>query len=462
MRIHVFNVVMIVAFVLGANSPILLAQKQDLKYGSQYQGKREDAAMQKFRSNRFGQFIHWGLYAIPGGEWKGKVYPGAAEWLQSSAKISSSSWNALVDKFNPSKYNPDEWAIMAKKMGVKYATITTKHHDGFCLWNSEYTDFDIEATKYNGDLIKEFVEAYKRQGIDVYFYYSILDWHHPDWRNDIKTDEDSIAFERYFQFAKNQLLELQAKFPEVKGFWFDGTWDESWKKNGKYSYEIEMALKAVNPDIIVNSRLRADDYGSRHFDSNGDLMGDYQSGFERFLPKNTDSTIVKMDWESCMTIPVNQWGYHKDWSLSHVKFADEIIEMLVKSVSLNGNFLLNFGPDGNGAIREEEVAIANEIGKWMTLNSDAIYNGVFANLEKQDWGYYIKNTKTNTLYGVLFNKPISNLIKVKLPKNVKLKGCVLSYDGQKSLQIIPHEKHYLVKLPKIMFKHPVVLEFKLE
>lgn len=439
-----------------------IKNKKVLKYGSQYDGKRTDKAMQKFRENRFGQFIHWGLYSIPGGEWKGKTYHGAAEWLKSFAKIPSKSWDSLAYTFNPTKYNAKEWAKMAKKMGVKYANITTKHHEGFCLWKSDYTDFDIELTKYNGDLIKEFVDAYTAEGIDVYFYYSILDWHHPDWRYDIKTEEDEIAFKRYFEFSKNQLLELQAAFPEVKGFWFDGTWDQSWKKNGKYSYDIEMALKKANPDIIVNSRLRADDLGSRHFDSNGKLMGDYQSGYERFLPEYSDTTIVKMDWESCMTIPVNQWGYHKDWSLSHVKSVNELIEMLVKSISMGGNFLLNFGPKADGTIRKEEVVIANEIGSWMKQNSNAIYGGDHAYLKKQDWGYYIKNPKENTLYAVVFNVPVSGLLKIQLEEKKFLKSCTLNSRKKQELSIISHEKYFFVKLPSLEYKHPIVLELKVE
>ncbi len=430
-----------------------------LKYGSQYSGKRGDKEMQKFRANRFGQFIHWGLYSIPAGEWKGKIYSGAAEWLPKMTNISRSEWDSLIYKFNPVKFNAKEWAAMAKKMGVKYVTITTKHHEGFCLWKSDYTDFDIETAPYKGDLIKEFVDAYTAEGLDVYFYYSILDWHHPDWRYDIKSKNDSIAFERYYQFAKNQLLELQRKFPEVKGFWFDGTWDQSWKKNGRYSYEIEMALKKANPGVIVNSRLRADDLGSRHFDSNGELMGDYQSGYERFLPEKKDTSVVKMDWEACMTIPVNQWGYHKDWTLSHVKSPNEIIEMLVKTVSLGGNFLLNFGPKSDGTFRDEEKVIAHEIGNWMDKNGYVIYNGDYAGLKNQDWGYYIKNTFNNSVYGVIVNKPIANQMRVELPKNKKLEGAVL--EG-KQLPIHFHDRlGYFVVLPEENFISPVVIKLEI-
>lgn len=353
----------IVSVLLGCFfSCIVIAQStavKELKYGAHSEGKREDAAMQKWRSNRFGQFIHWGLYAIPGGVWNGKVYNYAAEFLKSSAKISSETWDSLMYQFNPKEFNAKAWAKMAKNMGVKYMTLTTKHHEGFCLFPSRYTDFDISNTPYKKDILKEIVDAYNAEGIDVNFYYSVLDWHHPDWRYDITSTADSIAFARLLDYAKNQLRELAENYPTVKGFWFDGTWDNSVKKNGKWTYEVEMMLKQIRPGVVVNSRLRADDLGARHKDSNGKLMGDYESGYERRLPDPVkDLQVINWDWEACMTIPENQWGYHKDWSISHIKTSNELIEMIVKTVSMGGNFLLNFGPSGTGAFRIEEQKIA--------------------------------------------------------------------------------------------------------
>ncbi|MBD0833599.1 alpha-L-fucosidase [Aestuariibaculum sp. TT11] len=432
-----------------------------LKYGAQYIGKRQDAEMKKFRANRLGQFIHWGLYSIPGGEWNGTTYLGAAEWLANFAKIPNATWDSLQYQFNPNKFNAVQWAKMAKASGFKYVTITTKHHEGFCLWPSEFTEFDIENTPYKKDLLKEFVDAYTEAGIDVYFYYSILDWHHKDWRYDIKNQADSLAFSKYFEFAKNQLLELQQKYPEVKGFWFDGTWDASWKKNGKYSYDIQKALKEVNPNVIVNSRLRADDFGSRHFDSNGNLMGDYQSGYERYLPAKNDTLITKIDWEACMTIPVNQWGYHKDWSLSHVKSANEILELIVKTVSLGGNFLLNYGPKGDGTFRNEELEISNSIGNWMSKYADkVIYYGDYANLKPQDWGYYVKNTNSGKFYGVVFNLPLSKLLKIELPNGKKLK--VVNFETEK-LEYHHHDKMgYFISLPENTPNEPFIFEILME
>jgi len=408
------------------------SKKVVLKYGPLHYGKRTDEAMRKWRENRFGQFIHFGLYSIPGGVWKGKTYNYASEFLPASAGISKKEWANLRSRFSLEKFDAKQWAAMAKNMGARYVCLTTKHHEGFCLWPSRYTDFDIESTPFGKDgrdFLKEFTDAYNAAGIDVYFYYSILDWHHPDWRSDIKTKEDEAAFGRYKQFVQNQLVELLERYPTVKGLWFDGTWDRSWKKNGKFSYDLEVLLKKKHPGLIVNSRLRADDFGRRHFDSNGDLMGDFESGYERRLPDARDTKIAKRDWECCMTIPENQWGYHKDWSISHVKTANELIEMLVHSVSLNGNFLLNFGPKGDGSFRPEEVRLASEIGSWMKTNGAAIYGCGYAGLQKQDWGYFTRNGKSGKTYMVVCNVPVSGWLKVKVPRGKSVAGATRLDNG---------------------------------
>lgn len=410
-------------------------EKKDVKYGQLNELPRQDEAMKKWRSNRFGQFVHWGLYAIPGGVWKGKTYNYAAEFLKSSAKIPTSTWDSLRFQFDLPKYNPVEWAAIAKNMGVKYVTITTKHHEGFCMWPSQYTDFDIENTPYGKDLLREFVDAYTAAGIDVNFYYSVLDWHHTGWRYDIKNEEDRVAFESLKEYTKNQLVELVTRYPEVKGLWFDGTWDASWKKNGQFSYELEKLLKEKRSGLIVNSRMRADEYGSRHFDSNGVLMGDYESGYERRLPDAWDTKVTTRDWECCMTIPENQWGYHKDWSISHVKTPEELIEMMVQCTSQNGNFLLNFGPMGNGDIRMEERNIAKAIGQWMKPNSEAIYNCGYAGLKKQDWGYFTQSPDPSKVNMVVFSQPISGKYRVTLPKGKTIKKAYLLSSPDKNLKI---------------------------
>lgn len=435
------------------------AQQKNVKYGQLETLPRQDKAMQQFRENRFGQFIHWGLFSIPGGVWNGKVYPGASEFLKGSANISTEEWAKLKNQFNPVDYNPKEWAKYAKQMGVKYATLTTKHHEGFCLWPSRYTDFDMDATPGKRDLVGEFVKAYNDEGIDVYLYYSILDWHHPDWRYRLRNSEDSLAFDRFKVFAKNQLVELVERYPTIKGFWFDGTWDESWKKNGQFSYELEKELKVLSPGLIINSRFRADEYGARHFDSNGVLMGDYESGYERRLPSPYDKVVPTRDWEAVMTIPENLWGYHSHWD-GHIKTSDELIEMLVRCVALNGNFLLNFGPKPDGTFRQEELNLFKQIGKWMGKNGNSIYKCGYAGLERQDWGYYTAKKNCDTINMVVFNVPANKALRVKLSPDMQITSAKFTGSSAKIKIEESVKGEFFLHIPDRNYNAPFTIEIR--
>jgi alpha-L-fucosidase len=447
-------------------APFASAQKpadleKPLKYGATRLGMRQDAAMQKFRDARLGAFIHWGLYAIPGGEWKGKTYRGAAEFLKSMAGVSTDEWMKLMDQWNPTEFDATKWAKMFKDMGVKYVKITTKHHEGFCLWPSKYTKYNIANTPYKKDLIGEVVKAFNKEGIDVGLYYSVLDWSHPDWRYDIKTEEDKQAFDRFLQFAENQLRELATRYPTVIDFWFDGTWDASVKKNGWWTAKMERMLKELIPGVTVNSRLRADDYGARHFDTNGHLMGDYESGYERRLPDPVkDLKVTRMDWEAAMTIPENQWGYHKDWTLSYVKTNPEVLENVVHAVSMGGNMLVNFGPQGNGDFRPEEKQLAQYIGKWMKENGEAIYGCGYAGLTKQSWGYFTKNHQ-NEIYMIVFNRPVSDMLKVAVPKGLKVTGAQLLHKQELKVYETTTNQ-YNVSMKGVSSEGPWVIKLKTE
>lgn len=447
-------------------APFASAQKpadleKPLKYGATRLGMRQDAAMQKFRDARLGAFIHWGLYAIPGGEWKGKTYRGAAEFLKSMAGVPTDEWMKLMDQWNPTEFDATKWAKMFKDMGVKYVKITTKHHEGFCLWPSKYTKYNIANTPYKKDLIGEVVKAFNKEGIDVGLYYSVLDWSHPDWRYDIKTEEDKQAFDRFLQFAENQLRELATRYPTVIDFWFDGTWDASVKKNGWWTAKMERMLKELIPGVTVNSRLRADDYGARHFDTNGHLMGDYESGYERRLPDPVkDLKVTRMDWEAAMTIPENQWGYHKDWTLSYVKTNPEVLENVVHAVSMGGNMLVNFGPQGNGDFRLEEKQLAQYIGKWMKENGEAIYGCGYAGLTKQSWGYFTKNHQ-DEIYMIVFNRPVSDMLKVAVPKGLKVTGAQLLHKQELKVYETTTNQ-YNVSMKGVSSEGPWVIKLKTE
>ena len=432
-----------------------------LKYGADRLGKRQDAAMRKLRDNRLGLFIHWGLYAITSGEWEGEIYSGPSSFLQKSAKIQPKEWMKLMDKWNPKNFNASEWAKMAKKMGVRYVKITTKHHDGFCLWPSEYSEYTVAHTPSGKDVLGELVKAFNAEDIDVHLYYSILDWSHPDYRYSIKSRGDSVAFSRFLEFAENQVRELAMRYPTVKDFWFDGTWDVSFKENGWWSAHIEKVLKEMIPGITVNSRLRADDYGKRHFDSNGHLMGDYESGYERRLPDPIkDIKVTHHDWEAYMTLPENQWGYHKDWTLSYVKTPFEAIQRIVHATSMGGNMVINFGPRPEGDFRQEELEMADIVGRWMKKYGECVYGCGYAGLAKQDWGYYTRG-KDDTVYMIIFNVPLSGRMTVRVPKGVQIEEAVLLHGGGKVDVMEATRNEYSVNMPDKTVGEPFVIKLQM-
>lgn len=453
---------LLILLLLSAMSSVAQEIKQELplKYGATNVGKRQDEAMRKFRDNRLGAFIHWGLYAIPGGEWNGKVYPGAAEWLKSWAKVPSDEWMPLMKQWNPTNFDAKQWARMAKEMGARYVKITTKHHEGFCLWPSKYCKYTVAQTPYKKDILGELVKAYNDEGIDVHFYFSVMDWSHPDYRYDIKSEADSVAFSRFLTFTDNQLKELATRYPTVKDFWFDGTWDASIKKNGWWTAHAEQMLKELVPGVTINSRLRADDYGKRHFDSNGRLMGDYESGYERRLPDPVkDLKVTQWDWEACMTLPENQWGYHKDWSISYVKTPVEVIDRIVHSVSMGGNMVVNFGPQADGDFRPEEKAMSKAVGAWMARNGEAVYACDYAGWAKQDWGYFTR--KGDDVYMVVFNLPYSNKLVVQTPKGTKLVSAQLLNNSEVKVTETARDE-YNVDVPAQNPGEPFVIKLRIK
>lgn len=445
---------------------------QDIRpqYNATVFEKRNDPAMNKWRENRFGQFIHWGLYAIPGGEWKGTVKPMAAEWIMSVFKIPIDEYAKLIHEFNPVNFDPGKWAAMDKAMGIRYVVLTTKHHEGFCLWPSKYTDFNIASTPYQKDLLGPFVQAYKNAGIDVVFYYSIIDWNHEDYRTKITSPGDSVAFARYIQFVKNQLIELQENYPDNKAFWFDGQWEASYKSNPQYGWEIEKTLSSLKPDIIINNRVRSNADGELdhdHKNSNGWHYADYDASYERIMIEDTTILLPTFDWECGMTIPVNTWGYHKDWTINgHLKTSRELVKMLVKCASMGGNFMINFGPKPDGTIRTEELVRADSIGAWMKVNGEAIYGTEGFPYPKPAWGYYTQKhigPNEKKVYLHIFEPPKTGLIHLPFQsgeitetillsnKKEKIKLSVLA-DGTVGLQLPKKQYSDIANVIAIKYK----------
>jgi len=338
-----------------------------------------DARMEWWREARFGMFIHWGLYAIPAGEWKGET--NHAEWIRTTAQIPLEEYDKFVQQFNPVKFNAEKWAQLAKDAGMKYIVITSKHHDGFCMFDTQYTDFDIMSTPFQRDILKELSDACHKAGIKMCWYHSIMDWHHPDylprrdWEKDRSTEEADMN--RYVLHMKNQLRELVKNYGEIGVLWFDGEWENTWnQERGKDLYNY---VRNLQPNIIINNRVGAGRSGMEGFTKGDEFAGDFGTP-EQQIPA---TGLPGVDWETCMTMN-DHWGYNKNdhnW-----KSATELIQMLADIASKGGNFLLNIGPTAEGLFPQPSIDRLRAIGNWMKVNDESIYGTQASPFKYLEWG----------------------------------------------------------------------------
>ncbi|MBI5021570.1 MAG: alpha-L-fucosidase [Ignavibacteriales bacterium] len=325
-----------------------------------------NARMAWWKEARFGLFIHWGLYSVPAGEWKGKTEYG--EWIRTSAQIPLEEYDKFVGQFNPVKFNADEWVRLAKDAGMKYITITTKHHDGFCLFDSKYTDFDIMSTPFKRDIMKELSDACRKEGIKVCWYHSIMDWHHPDYlpRRDwekIRSTEGA-DYDRYVRYVKNQLQELTTNYGNIGVLWFDGEWEGTWtRERGRDLYNY---VRELQPNIIINNRVGAGRSGMEGFSEGEESAGDFGTPEQQIPPTG----LPDVNWETCMTMN-DHWGYNshdENW-----KSVKDLVQKIADIASKGGNFLLNVGPTSEGLFPQASTDRLKEIGRWMKINGEAIY-----------------------------------------------------------------------------------------
>jgi alpha-L-fucosidase len=327
--------------------------------------QQKEERMAWWTHDRFGMFIHWGLYALPARH----------EWVKQREKISDENYRKYFEYFNPDLYHPEEWAAKAKAAGMKYVVITTKHHEGFCLWDSKYTDFKVTGTPYGKDLIKPLVNAFRAEGIRIGFYYSLIDWHHPDFPYDRihpngpqdpearKAANQQRDIKKYQQYLKQQLTELLTQFGRIDELFLDFSYPG---ENGKghEDWDAENLLKLIRrlqPGILVDNRLDLD-----HTDWGWDFVTP-----EQFMPQEWPTVRgQRVPWETCQTFS-GSWGYYRDeysWKSVH-----QLVVMLIEVTGKGGNLLLNVGPTARGIFDDRANACLEGIGKWMYTHSRSIY-----------------------------------------------------------------------------------------
>jgi len=373
-----------------------------------------DARMDWWRDARFGMFIHWGLYAVPAGEWQGKEIGGIGEWIMNSADIPVADYEKLAPQFNPTAYDPAAWAKAAADAGVKYVVITSKHHDGFCLFDTDTTDWDVvDATPHGKDLLKPLADACRAEGIKFCTYYSIMDWHHPAQDRGPEQYNPSTIKEgrrdEYKQYMKQHLTELlESVDPEV--LWFDGEWPDWWREED--GREIYAFLLEKKPTLIVNNRIGKGRDGMAGLNKDdGQYTGDFGTP-EQEIPAQG---LPGVDWESCMTMN-DTWGFKKNdhnW-----KSPETLIRNLVDIASKGGNYLLNVGPTADGRIPDESLERLAAMGKWMDVNGESIYGTTASPFEQLSWGRATKRSgdTESEIYLHVFDWPADGKLQVPAVK----------------------------------------------
>jgi len=404
-----------------------------------------DARMKWWREARFGMFIHWGLYAVPAGTWQEKKVGSIGEWIMNNANIPVEEYEKLAKQFNPVKFDAAEWVRIAKDAGMKYLVITSKHHDGFCLFDTKATDYGVvKATPYGKDLLKPLAEECRKQGLKFCTYYSIMDWHHPaQTRGSAKAYNPTKIVEgkkaEYMEFMKRQLEEL-VKNLDTEVLWFDGEWP-GWytEEDGR---EVYAFLKKLKPSIIINNRV-----GKGRKGMDGMNKGDRQYSGDFGTPEQQIPArgLPGVDWESCMTMN-DTWGY-KSYDTKW-KSAEKLIRNIIDIASKGGNYLLNVGPTAEGQIPEASVERLREIGRWMKANGESVYGTQASPVGKVDWGRCTRKDlgggKTR-LYLHVFSWPADGALVLGGVANRPLRACLL--DGGKEVAATAKDGGISLALP---------------
>jgi alpha-L-fucosidase len=383
-------------------APSVFAQKM---IGTETDAQKEKR-MEWWKDDRFGMFIHWGLYS----------QAARHEWVKHNEKIDNAGYQKYFDQFNPDNFDPQKWARQAKAAGMKYAVLTTKHHEGFCLFDSKFTDYKAPNTKAKRDLVREYVNAFRAQGLKVGFYYSLLDWHHPQYTIDeihpqSPADKSDASYAKlnkgrdmakYRQYMRDQITELLTKYGKIDILWLDFSFprkDGHGKGKDEWgSVELLKLIRKLQPGIIVDNRLN---------------LEEYKDGADFETPEQVSTAELAKyrgkTWETCQTFS-GSWGYYRDENTW--KTHRQLLDLLITSVSNGGNLILNVGPTARGEFDYRATNALDSLAHWMHANSKSIYNCTFApDTYKVPEGTKLTyNKAAGKLYVQLFSYPQGKLV----------------------------------------------------
>lgn len=396
--------------------------------------KKPDTAW--FVNDRFGLFIHWGLYALAARH----------EWVKSAEEISTADYQKYFDQFNPDLFNPKIWAKNAKEAGMKYFVITAKHHEGFCLWNTKHTDYKCTKTPYGKEILKDVVKAFRDEGLKVGFYYSLLDWHHPEYtidrhhpmRNNAaeKAKDAKRDMRKYAKYMRDQVTELLTQYGKIDILWFDFSFPGNNGKGCKdwESEKLLALIRKLQPNVLIDNRL--DLPGSGNFVTPEQIQPDKAPVDDKGQP------VV---WEACQTFS-GSWGYFRDentWKTPH-----QLLYMLIDGVSKNGNLLLNVGPTARGEFDYRACERLAAMGAWMKYHNRSIYGCGAApkGLETPPDCRYTYNDKTKRLYVHILSWPFMHIHCKGLAGKVKYAQFL---NDASEVKIENKEEELILHLPKL-------------
>lgn len=352
-----------------------------------------DAKLEWWKDARFGMFIHWGPISLKGTE---------IGWSR-GREIPVSTYDSLYLQFNPVNFNADEWVSIAKAAGMKYLVFTSKHHDGFCNWDSQYTDYNIMHTPFNRDVMAELTAACKKQDMALGFYHSTCDWHHPDFPLTSpggEVERETSNIDRYTDYLKNQSVEIIEKYGPLLLMWYD----VPQRFDSVRGQEVIDRIRAVQPGILVNNRTGA----KGDFDTPEQRVGSFQ---------------VNRPWETCMTI-ATQWAWKPN---DEVKSLEQCLHSLVRTAGGDGNLLFNIGPKSDGTIEPQQVERLKEIGDWLKKYGYTIYGTRGGPFKPTDWGVSTRKGNRVYLHVLKWNGKSS---KIEIPDlGIAIKGCKLAHGG---------------------------------